>query len=111
MHRRSSPLRRGAALLAIASALAGGSASAEVENPSLLREGGFGATAALISMGYAPLKLAYAFSGLVLGTGSLLWTWGDQEVAKTLWTKSMGGDYVVTPDHLGGIDELRFTGR
>jgi hypothetical protein len=81
-----------------------------VEEPSLVREGGFGAAAALISLCYGPLKLAYAVSGLVLGGGSLLWTWGDQDAALAVVTMSVGGDYVITPDHLGGADDIRFTG-
>lgn len=107
---RSSPLRRGSALLAAAAMLAGSPSSAEEEHPSLLREGGFGAAAALVSMFYGPLKLAYASSGLALGSGSFLWTWGDQEAAMAVVTMSLGGDYVITPDHLRGTDDIRFTG-
>jgi hypothetical protein len=103
-------LRRGSALLAVAAVLAGVPAAAQAEEPSLVREGGFGAAAALISLLYGPLKLAYAFSGIALGAGSFLWSWGDQDAAMAVVTTSVGGDYVITPDHLGGAEEIRFTG-
>lgn len=89
-------------------ALAPGTASAEGE--SLVKEGGFGLASAVVSLGYGPLKLAYALSGIVLGGGSYLWTWGDQTTAMTVVAMSIGGDYVITPRHLGGIDDIRFTG-
>jgi hypothetical protein len=64
----------------------------------------------LISLFYGPLKLAYAISGLTLGGGSFLWTWGDQAAAMAVVNTAVGGDYVITPDHLGGAADIRFTG-
>jgi hypothetical protein len=81
-----------------------------VKNPSLLREGGLGAAAALISFVYCPLKLLYAASGIALGSSSFLWTWGDRDAAMAVVNTAVGGDYVVTPEHLGGSANLRFTG-
>ncbi len=81
-----------------------------MENPSLLREGGLGATAALISLVYCPFKLLYAASGIALGSGSFIWTWGDRDAAMAVVTTSVGGDYVITPEHLGGAADLRLTG-
>jgi hypothetical protein len=107
---RSSPLRRGSALLAVAGLLAGTPAAAQPEDQSLVREAGLGAAAALISFVYCPLKLLYAASGIALGSGSFLWTWGDQDAAMTIVNTSVGGDYVVTPEVLGGSADLRFTG-
>jgi hypothetical protein len=108
---RSSPVRRGSALLAVAALLAGSPAAARVQNPSLVREGGLGAAAALLSLVYSPLKLLYAVSGIALGGGSFVWTWGDRDAAMAVVNTSVGGDYVVTPEHLGGSAELRFRGR
>jgi hypothetical protein len=110
VNQRSSPLRRGSALLAVAVLLAGSPASARVRNPSLLREGGLGAASALISFAYSPLKLLYAASGIALGGGSFVWTWGDRDSAMAVVNTAVGGDYVVTPEHLGGSMKLRFTG-
>ena len=110
MTQRSSPVRRGSALLAVAVLLVGSPAAAQSEEPSLLREAGLGATAALVSLVYCPLKLVYAASGIALGSGSFLWTWGDQDAAMAIVDTSVGGDYVVTPEVLGGRADLRFTG-
>lgn len=114
---RSWSPRRGVALLAVAVASAGSPASAqdamgppEWEEESLLSEGTFGAAAASVSMFYAPLKLAYATSGLVLGMCSFLWSWGDKEASMAVIAMSVGGDYVITPEHLKGRADIRFTG-
>jgi hypothetical protein len=104
-------VRRGSALLAVAVLLSGSPAAARVQNPSLLREGGLGASAALISLVYSPFKLVYAMSGLVIGGGSLLWTWGDRDAAMAVVHSAVGGDYVITPEHLGGSAPLHFTGQ
>ena len=81
-----------------------------MKNPSLLREGGLGAASALASLVYSPLKLLYAVSGIALGSGSFLWTWGDRDAAMAVVNTAVGGDYVITPDNLGGSADLRFTG-
>jgi len=108
---RSSPWRRGSALFAVAALLVGSPAAARVSDPSLLREAGLGIAAAVISMAYCPLKLIYAASGLTLGGGSLLWTWGDRDSAMAVVNTSVGGDYVITPEHLSGAADFRFTGQ
>jgi len=108
---RSSPWRRRSALCAVAVLLAGSPAAARVQNPSLFREGGLGAAAALMSLVYGPFKLVYAASGLALGGGSLLWTWGDRDAAMAVVHAAVGGDYVITPEHLGGSQHLHFTGQ
>ena len=107
---RSSPLRRGSALCAVAVLLAGSPATARAKDSSLLRECGLGAAAALASFVYCPLKLFYAASGIALGGGSFLWTWGDRDAAMAVVNTAVGGDYVITPDNLGGSADLRFTG-
>lgn len=102
--------RRGLAVLPVVALLVGAPGNARAGEQSLAREGGFGFASALVSFLYAPLKLVYAVSGLALGGGSFLWTWGDKEVAMTVVSMSVGGDYVITPAHLGGADDIRFTG-
>jgi hypothetical protein len=108
--RRYSKVRLGLAFVPVAALLASAPGTARGEDPSMVREGGFGFAAAIVSLGYGPLKLAYALSGLVLGGSSYLWTWGDQQTAMTVVAMSVGGDYVITPAHLGGADDIRFTG-
>ena len=69
-----------------------------------------GAGSAVCTVVYSPLKVAYAASGLVVTGLAFLWSFGDTEVAGTLWRTTVGGDYVVTPSHLEGRSDLRFTG-
>lgn len=103
--------RRGIALATLAVLLLAQPVRAEVEGrPSLAREGAFGASAALVSFVYGPLKIAYALGGLVLGGASFLWTWGDKETTNTVVSTALAGDYVITPDHLGGAADFDFAG-
>jgi len=103
-------VRRGSAFLAVAVLFAGSPAAAGVKDQSLLRECGLGAAAALASFVYSPLKLFYAASGIVLGSSSYMWSWGDRDAAMAVMRTAVGGDYVVTPENLGGSVDLHFTG-
>ena len=75
------------------------------------REGGLGAAAALSSLIYGPVKLVYATGGLIVGAFAWAFTAGDTQVAEKVFTRSLRGNYVVTPDHLTGERELVFIGR
>jgi len=75
------------------------------------REGGLGAAAALSSLIYGPIKLVYATGGLVVGAFAWAFTAGDTEVASRVFTRSLRGNYVITPDILTGEQELVFIGR
>lgn len=108
--RRAHGGRRGVALVTLGALLLAQPVWAEVENPSVAREGAFGAGAALVSFVYGPLKIAYAVGGLVLGGLSFLWTWGDKDTTNTVLGTSLAGDYVITPDHLGGAADFDFAG-
>jgi len=75
------------------------------------REGGLGAAAALSSLIYGPIKLVYATGGLVVGAFAWAFTAGDTEVASKVFTRSLRGTYVITPDILTGEQDLVFIGR
>jgi len=75
------------------------------------RESGLGAAAALSSLVYGPVKLVYATGGLVVGAFAWAFTAGDTEVAEKVFTRSLRGTYVITPDILTGEQELVFIGR
>ncbi len=64
----------------------------------------------LVTPVYGAFKLTFA--GLGALTGGLAWafTGGDQRVAREIWRTTMGGTYVITPDHLAGRRPIRFTG-
>ncbi len=75
------------------------------------REGGLGAAAALSTLIYGPVKLVYATGGLIVGSFAWAFTAGDSQVAEKVFTRSLRGTYVITPDHLTGERELVFIGR
>ena len=101
----------GALILAATLLLAPGvSLSAEPEE-SLTYEGGVGIGAALCTLVYSPVKVAYASGGLLVSSLAWMWTLGDTSVAQPIFTASVGGDYVVTPSHLDGQRRLYFSGR
>ena len=73
-------------------------------------EGGLGAFAAITTFVYAPLKLVYSLGGLAVGSLAYLWTAGDSAVTEPIFKMAMGGDYVVSPEHLAGYDNFTLTG-
>ena len=75
------------------------------------KESGLGAAAALSSLVYGPVKILYAVGGLVVGGCAWVFTAGDGQVAETVFTRSLRGDYVITPGILLGEEELVFIGR
>jgi hypothetical protein len=75
------------------------------------KESGLGAAAAVSSLVYAPVKLVYAIGGLVVGSLAWAFTAGDSEVAGQVFTRSLLGNYVITPQILTGEEELVFIGR
>lgn len=73
-------------------------------------EAGYGVGAALASVFYIPAKVTYA--GLGLLTGGLGWvlTGGRTDVATNIIYPAVGGNYVVTPNHLKGTEPIYFVG-
>jgi len=74
-------------------------------------EVGYGALSALTSLVYAPVKVAYALVGGIIGGFAWLLSAGDYQVMYAVVTPAVRGDYVVTPSHLRGERELEFLGR
>jgi len=60
---------------------------------------------------YGPLKLVYATGGLVVGAFAWVFTAGDTQVAEKVFTRSLRGTYVITPEILLGEQRLEFIGR
>jgi len=77
---------------------------------SVSSEAGWGVGAALASVFYIPAKVTYA--GLGLLTGGLGWalTGGRTDVANNIIYPAVGGNYVVTPNHLKGTEPIYFVG-
>jgi hypothetical protein len=98
-------------LLAVSLVAAPSAAFAESKALEVSRESGLGAASALSSLVYGPLKLLYAAGGLIVGGFAWAFTAGDSQVAETVFTRSLRGDYVITPKILLGEQRLEFIGR
>lgn len=97
----------GSSLLAIAIALVPVSASAE---SNLGEDLGLGLGAAVCSLVYAPVKIVYAFGGLVIGGFGWVLSGGDDGVVKSIVDPAVRGDYIITPDNLRGRQPIEFFG-
>lgn len=78
------------------------------ENPAA--DIGLGAASFLLSIPYGAAKVSLAIVGGVVGGFTYVLSGGDRKAAESVWYTTIEGDYVVTPDHLRGKKDLRFTG-
>jgi hypothetical protein len=74
-------------------------------------EAGLGAAAAISSLLYGPIKIAYSTLGLVFGGFAWGLSGGDSQVLDAVVTPAIRGDYVITPSHLRGEKPVEFIGR
>jgi hypothetical protein len=72
---------------------------------------GIGAASVLLSIPYGAAKVTYAALGGIIGGFAYLFSAGDTEAAKAVWTPSLQGTYVLTPDHLKGDKPIQFMGK
>ena len=59
---------------------------------------------------YFPLKAAFAIGGGIVGGLAYAFSGGSEHTAKSIWTTSVYGTYIITPDHLQGNRPIRFLG-
>jgi len=78
------------------------------ENPA--SDIGLGVASFLCSVPYGAAKVALAIVGGVTGSLTYVFSGFDKKAADAVWYTTIEGDYVVTPDHLRGKRDLRFTG-
>ncbi|WP_455377378.1 hypothetical protein [Petrachloros mirabilis] len=71
---------------------------------------GMQVAAVLSTILYAPFKVAFAIGGGIVGGLTYAFTGGNESAAKSVWTTSMYGTYLITPDHLRGDKAIRFLG-
>lgn len=69
-----------------------------------------GAACFLLTPVYGAFKLAFAGAGAITGGLAWVFTGGDEDPAQQIWTASMRGTYVITPEHLRGEKPVRFVG-
>ena len=71
---------------------------------------GMQAAAGFSTLLYLPLKLAFAITGGIVGGLTYALSGGNEQAAKSVWTTSLYGTYIITPDHLQGNRPIRFLG-
>jgi hypothetical protein len=71
---------------------------------------GMGAAAGLSTLLYLPLKAVFAIGGGIVGGLAYAFSGGNQDAAKSIWTTSLYGTYIITPEHLRGDKPIRFLG-
>jgi hypothetical protein len=71
---------------------------------------GMQAAAGLSTLVYLPLKLAFAIGGGVVGGLTYTFSGFDENAAKKVWSTTLYGTYIITPDHLQGNRPIRFLG-
>lgn len=109
--RRSRRLRWTAAVAFFLIALAPTASLAENDAGSMAKGIGIGTASALSSLIYGPAKIVYATTGVVVGGLAWVVSGGDADVAKTVITPAVYGDYVVSPGVLMGEEKLEWYGR
>jgi hypothetical protein len=85
-------------------------ASSDASEGGSASSAGMGAAAGLSTLLYLPLKAAFAIGGGLVGGLAYAFSGGNETAAKSIWTTSMYGTYIITPDHLKGDKPIRFLG-
>lgn len=80
-------------------------------NTEAVADAGIKSAAALSSIVYAPVKVAYAAGGSIVAGLAWVVSGGDAEVAKPILDASTRGDYVITPEQIKGERSIEFVGR
>ena len=86
------------------------SASTDSTEGGSASSAGMGAAAGLSTILYLPLKAAFAIGGGLVGGLAYAFSGGNETAAKSIWTTSMYGTYIITPEHLRGDKPIRFLG-
>lgn len=73
-------------------------------------DAGMGTATVLANIVYMPTKIVYATLGGITGGFAYLLTGGNYSAAERVWTPSLGGNYVLNPEHLRGQDQIYFSG-
>lgn len=71
---------------------------------------GMGAASAISTLLYFPFKAAFAIGGGIVGGLAYVFSGFSESTAKSIWSPSIMGDYIITPEHLSGDRPIRFLG-
>jgi hypothetical protein len=71
---------------------------------------GWGVLAVVANIGYMPAKTIYAVVGGLTGGFAYVCTGGSYETASSIWSPSLGGTYVLSPQMIRGDEPIYFAG-
>jgi len=89
---------------------AGESSTSLATQPGYWGDAGYGTLAVFSNIFYMPAKVVYAGLGIITGSLGFVLTAGDGDIARSIWSPSLGGTYVITPGMLRGNEEILFSG-
>jgi hypothetical protein len=81
-----------------------------VAHADFTEDAGMGTVTVLANVVYMPAKLVYATLGGITGSFAYVLTGANYSVAEKVWVPSLGGNYVLSPDHLRGNQPIYFSG-
>jgi hypothetical protein len=71
---------------------------------------GIGIASFLVSIPYGAAKIVTALMGGIVGGFTYLFSGFNKDAADQVWYTTIPGDYIITPDHLRGKRDIKFTG-
>jgi hypothetical protein len=83
--------------------------SPAIARADFVEDAGMGTATVLANVLYMPAKLVYATLGGVTGSFAYVLTGANYQVAERVWTPSLGGNYVLSPEQLRGNQPIYFS--
>ena len=84
-------------------------ALAEIARADYLEDAGMGTATVAANVVYIPVKLGYALLGGMTGGVAYVLTGANHNIAERVWVPSMGGNYILSTDHLRGVEPIQFS--
>ncbi len=75
-----------------------------------IAELGLGMAAIASNIFYVPAKMLYATGGGIVGGLGWILTGGNLEAAQNIWSPSLGGTWILSPEMLNGRRPILFSG-
>ena len=74
-----------------------------------VEDAGIGTATVAANVFYIPAKLAYATLGGITGSLAYVLTGANYRVAERVWNPALGGDYILSRDHIRGQETIYFS--
>lgn len=103
-------MRRTAVALFLGSLLAVAPVQRAAAEDNYLQEFGWGMAAIGTNLFYIPAKMLYAVGGGIVGTLGFGLTLGNLEAAHAIWSPTLGGTWILSPEMMRGKKPVLFSG-